>query len=101
MMAKKEEKRKGEKTILDELTINSDGKWPITLEQPFKFGSKEVKELILAEPKAKHLRTISSDANIDDILKIVADLAGEPDSLIDELSMADANRVCEFFGAFG
>ena len=79
---------------------DDDGKWIIPLEKPIKWGEDTIKELRLEEPKAKHIRDLSTNPKMGEMLDIVAKLAGEADSLIDELSMADATTCTEFFGAF-
>lgn len=100
MAKKKKDKRDGEKTILDELKKDKDGRWIMPLKNSFRFGDRDVKQLLLDEPKAKHLRAFSSDPDMDEILKVIADLSHEPDSLIDELSLKDSTRCTDFFGAF-
>jgi len=90
---------KKEKTILDELE-KKDGKWCLPLQKPFKHGDREVSELLLDEPKAKHLRGLSGEPDMDEILIIVEKLAQEPTSIIDELSMPDTNRAVEYFSSF-
>lgn len=89
-----------EASILKELEKNSEGKYILKLQTPFKYGQREVTQLELSEPKAKHIRKMPSSPIMDDILKICGSLAGEPDSLIDELSLKDCNRLAEFVGAF-
>ena len=91
---------KKETEILESLERNQDGKYILKLNSPFQYGQREVKELLLSEPKAKHIRKMPTNPIMDDILKICGSLAGEPDSLIDELSLKDCNRLAEFVGAF-
>lgn len=100
-MAKKKEKRMGEKSILDDLEKNSDGKWIVPLTDPITWGKEKISHFEMVEPRAKHLRNLTSDPTMDEILKIVADLAGQSDAAIDLLCMKDTDTVSEFFGAFG
>jgi len=83
-----------------ELKRTEDGKYILPLESPFNYGERKVDSLNLTEPKTKHLRRLPAAPKMDDMLKIVGDLAGEPDSLIDELSMKDGAKAAEFFSAF-
>lgn len=85
---------------IKDLKKNEDGKFILPLNSPFKYGEREVKELLLDEPRAKHIRQMPSNPKMDDIMNVIAVLAGEPDSLIDELSMGDITRAGEFFGSF-
>lgn len=85
--------------ILEELEKDSDGKYILPLVNPVDFNG-EIKELKLVEPKAKHIRKMPAEPIVDDILKICADLAGQPDSMIDELSLKDVDNLSTFFEAF-
>lgn len=92
-------KEKQETDILKELE-QKDGKYIMPLSKPIKYGEKQITELHLDEPKAKHIRKMPTNPIMDDVLKICGKLANEPDSLVDELSLKDCNRLAEFFGAF-
>ena len=63
------------------------------LESPVQFGSREVKELELREPRAKDMRGLKTEMTFGDLLDIGATLSGEPRSVIDQLSPADARRL--------
>lgn len=92
-------KEKKESDILKELK-QKDGKYILPLSSPIKHGQSEISELELSEPKAKHIRKMPTNPIMDDVLKICGSLAAQPDSVIDELSLKDCNRLAEFFGAF-
>lgn len=93
------EKTESEK-ILEGFEKKGD-KFVIKLSKPFQFGQgRLVETLELSEPKAKHIRKMPTSPIMDDILKICGALAGEPDSLIDELSLKDCNKLAEFVSAF-
>jgi hypothetical protein len=92
-------KEKPETTILNDLE-QRDGKYVMPLSRPIQHGQREIKELLLSEPKAKHIRKMPTNPIMDDVLKICGALAAEPDSVIDELPLKDCNRLAEFFGAF-
>ena len=93
------ENEENETTILDELE-QKDGKYILPLKKPIKHGQREITELQLVEPQAKHIRKMPTKPNMNDVLQACGRLAGEPDSVIDELSLKDCNRLAEFFGAF-
>lgn len=86
--------------ILEKLEKNSDDKYILPLVNPIKFGPDTIDQFELVEPKAKHIRKMPAEPIVDDILKICADLAGQPDSAIDELSLKDVDNLSTFFEAF-
>ena len=94
------DKRDKKKNILEELKKNSEGKYILPLSQPVDFGDDKITELELDEPKAKHIRNLPGDPLVDDVLKICADLAHQPDSVIDELCMKDVGKLTDYFEAF-
>lgn len=85
--------------ILNELE-QRDGKYIFPLSKSIQHGQTEIKQLELSEPKAKHIRKMPTNPIMDDVLKICGSLAAQPDSVIDELSLKDCNKLAEFFGAF-
>lgn len=93
-------KDKKEELDVEGLERTEDGKFILPLENPIVIGDKKVDSLILQEPKTKHLRRLSSTPNMDEIMEIVGDLAGETDSVINELSMTDGAKAAEFFSSF-
>lgn len=88
------------KNILDRLEKNKDGKYILPLLSPVKFGEDTISSLELDEPRAKHIRNLPGNPIVDDILKICADLAHQPDSVIDELCMKDVGALTDYFEAF-
>ena len=73
---------KQEKSILSELE-QKDGKYILPLLKPIKHGQREITELSLSEPRAKHIRKMPTNPIMDDVFKICGALASEPDSVID------------------
>lgn len=97
-MKKKNDKK--QENILEEL-VKVDGKWVFPLSQPIsRNGKEEIKELLLDEPRAKHIRQMPAQPIMDDILQVMGALAQQPDSVMDELCMKDTNRLGDFFSAF-
>lgn len=95
------EKTKEKKSEFDLAKLEKRGeKYVLPLSKAIQYGKKEVIELLLDEPKAKHIRQMPTSPIMDDVLQVCGKLAGEPDSLIDELSLKDCNNLAEFFGAF-
>ena len=91
---------KKETNILQELQRTQEGKYILPLSSPIKHGQREVTELHLSELKAKHIRKMPTNPTMDDVLKVCGQLAAEPDSLIDELSLKDCNKLSEYVQAF-
>lgn len=77
-----------------------DGKYIHKLKEKIQFGTELIEEFELQKPKAKHIRNMPQKPGMDAVLKIVGKLAGQPDKVIDELSMEDVNVLAEYFGAF-
>jgi hypothetical protein len=90
------------KKKLEELEIlpTDDGKFIMKLKDPVKWGDETINELIIVEPRAKHMRNMPGSPGVGDILRVCADLASQPDAFIDDLCLKDANRLGEFFTAF-
>ena len=93
-------KKAFKKLDIKKLKRNEKGQYILPLEIPVPFGKETITELHLDEPKAKHLRGLSSDPGMDEILSVIALLSHQPDSVIDELSMKDTALAGEFFGSF-
>jgi hypothetical protein len=94
-------KEKKEKSEFDLSKLEQkNGKYVLPLSKSIKHGEREITELHLEEPKAKHIRKMPTNPIMDDVLKACGKLAAEPDSVIDELSLKDCNNLAEFFGAF-
>ncbi len=72
----------------------------ITLQQPIIFGSETIFELTLQPPKAKHFRGLSLNMNMDDMFNLAGKLSGQPNSVIDELSIADMQTVTQAISDF-
>lgn len=93
-------KKEKKENILETLKQDKEGKYILPLTKPITFGDEKISELLLDEPKAKHIRSLPGDPLVDDVLKICADLAHQPDSVIDELCMKDVGKLTDFFEAF-
>lgn len=72
----------------------------IKLQQPIVFGSETIFELTLHPPKAKHLRGLSLNMNMDDMFNLAGKLSGQPNSVIDELSITDMQTVTQAISNF-
>lgn len=75
----------------------------LKLQNPINFGSETIELMILSPVKAKHLRGLSLDLNMDECLTLLGRISGHPPSVIDELSFIDVQRLLEkvtdFLGA--
>ena len=72
----------------------------IKLQQPILFGSESIKELTLQPPKAKHYRGMPADMGMDEMLTLAGRLSGQPNTVIDELSIDDMQTVMENISHF-
>jgi hypothetical protein len=72
----------------------------VKLLEPIQFGSRTIDELTLRKPKAKDMRQFPLNPQMGDMLDLASRLAGEPTSIIDELSVQDMTRVVEVIGDF-
>lgn len=65
------------------------------LHTPIAFGSETISELHLREPKAKDMRGMPADGlkTMDQVLTLVSRLSGQPEVVIDELSIEDLSEV--------
>lgn len=72
----------------------------VKLQEPISFGSRVIDELIIRKPKAKDMRKFPMNPAMGDMLDLASVLAGEPTSVIDELSVPDMTSVIEVIGNF-
>lgn len=87
--------------ILKDFPLSGDGKYTYTLKESIEHGTERIEKFILLAPKAKHIRKMkNNDQRVDEVLKVVGMLAGQPDSVIDELCLTDTNKLIEFFSVF-
>lgn len=67
----------------------------VELSEPIAYGEELISELRFKRAKAKHLRDINLEAvSIGALLDLAAKLSGQPDSIMDELDVADLEAVC-------
>lgn len=72
----------------------------VKLQDPIEFGSRVIDHLTIRKPKAKDMRKFPMNPQMGDMLDLASALAGEPTSVIDELSVPDMTRVVEVIGDF-
>lgn len=72
----------------------------IALSEPIKFGSENINELVFRKPKAKDFRQLKMPLSMGELLDLAGKLAGQPPSVIDELSVDDTKKVLEVVGNF-
>ena len=68
----------------------------LTLKEPITFGSETLYELSLMPLKAKHLRGLPAELDMDALLILAGRLTGQPPKVIDELSMMDLQALMEY-----
>ena len=71
----------------------------IVLKEPVSLGEETISELKFVKAKAKHFKGFKLD-NMDfpSFLKIAANLCGQTDTCMDELSPSDAFEVVTYVG---
>ena len=79
---------------------NADGSITVKLKKPVKHGDQEVAVLTVREPVAKDLRKLPQALNTGDLLNLAGALTGQPPSVIDQLCMADTQKVLGIVGNF-
>lgn len=67
----------------------------IKLQTPIHHGSEMIDSITLAPIKAKHLRGLSLELNMDECLTLLGRISGHPPSVIDELSFIDVQHLFE------
>lgn len=72
----------------------------LKLKEPIKWGSETIAELEIRKPKAKDLRGMPLQLGMGDMLKLAAKVTGQPDPVIDELSVEDMTALMEILGGF-
>jgi hypothetical protein len=95
----KKQVKKSKESILANFPMK-DGKFIFKLEEPIKHGKETIVELELMKPKAKHIRDLSAEPNMSEILDFIGAISAQPSSVIDELSMGDVTKLGEFMQAF-
>ena len=73
----------------------------VKLKYPIQAHGDEVTELVFPERcKARHMRGLSFNPTLDDILDKLADLARVPKSSIDMVDKEDIVKLMDFYGDF-
>jgi hypothetical protein len=72
----------------------------LKLTTPISHGSEPIHELTFQPLKAKHMRSLSKDINLNEMLNLASTLTGVPPRTIDELSSEDTLRVIEVINGF-
>lgn len=76
-------------------TPGPNGSTVLRLEDPIRAGeSLEIGELVIAKPRAKHLRAQKSD-DLDGLLVVLEAMSNQPRRVIDALSVPDMLRAVE------
>ena len=84
----------------NDFKTNEAGRFIFPLEYPFHFGEREVVELILRKPKTKHIKKLSAQPTLGELIRVVEILSDEPTPLIDEVDPSDMTTAVEFVGKF-
>lgn len=80
---------------MNPVTTNIEQPVTIKLQMPIHHGSEIIESITLAPIKAKHLRGLALDLNMDACLTLLGRISGYPPSVIDELSFIDVQKLFE------
>lgn len=72
----------------------------IKLKEPIQYGSETISELELRAPKAKDMRGMPLQMDMDAMLTLASRCTAQPPSVIDELSFDDLTAVMGAIGDF-
>lgn len=72
----------------------------IKLTTPIQYGTETISELELRAPKAKDMRGLPLNMDMDSMLMLASRCAAQPPSVIDELEFDDLTAVMEAIGSF-
>lgn len=72
----------------------------LKLKKPIQNGTETIGQLEIREPKAKDFRRMPMQPNMGDMLNMLGSLAGQPPSVIDELSVEDMTAATEIVAGF-
>jgi hypothetical protein len=61
--------------------------------EPVTLGSTPVTEINFRKPKAKDLRTLGTQLNVDELLKFAQIISDQPKFVFDEMGIPDAQAV--------
>ena len=77
---------------------------PLKLQYPIEYGDTLIQELSIRRPKGKQLRRLNLDeldkAPLDLLMNLLADLAGQPSEMIDEMEIEDLMAGVEIITGF-
>lgn len=73
---------------------------PVQLDEPVHHGEDEYRVLEIRKPFARDLRDLPLEPKVGDMLNLVADLAGVPYSVVDQLGWGDVEKVMTTVGNF-
>ena len=71
----------------------------LKLQDPIEYGAEVIAELSIQKPRAKHFKRLSFEApSFAEMLDVLGQLAGQPPSVIDELSWEDTQAATAILG---
>ena len=70
------------------------------LKYPFKWDEKEYTEIKMQRPKGKHIKKLSDNPNVGDLLDIAAKCSGILPRVFDEMDVADSIAITEVVADF-
>lgn len=70
----------------------------VKLEETIEWGSETIEKIVLKPPRGKHLRGMSTNPSVNDMMKLAAKLSGVSSAVFDEMSSQDVMKVIEAVG---
>lgn len=88
------------KEVKEKEPVSAPRKGPITvkLSDPIQWGSETIKEVELTAVKGKHLRKLSANPTLNDLMNIASKVSGLSSAVFDEMSSEDVMKVADAVG---
>ena len=72
----------------------------ITLSEPIEWGEDQITEIVMQRPKGKHLKSLSAEPSLQDLVKIAQKISGQPPRVFDDMDADDVLACAEAVGDF-
>lgn len=77
-----------------------DGSVVYTLQYPVEHNGEVHRQLTLKRPKGRHIKSISGDPTMKDLLALASQVSGQLPSMIDEIDAVDCIQIAGILGNF-
>lgn len=93
-----------ERNDMDSENTAPEGAKTVTLEFPFSWTEGEtIREITIPRPTAGHMRGLNIkklESDVDEMLRLVQKLIGQPAKFVDKIDFSDLNKIMECVGSF-